>query len=131
MNIKNVLLNYGKRGDLGRKDALNERIRNVIQQNKLEEKSDIQHDGYFGTDLKPRSDDEDDASAGIAPLQASEPHQRENVCPPTYDLAFNRSNPRWIFSGIVLRTWNPLAPKLRLYHLATVATSALIEVHYS
>ncbi|GBM36268.1 hypothetical protein AVEN_160958-1, partial [Araneus ventricosus] len=44
----------------------------------------------------------------VHPLYISAPHQREDVQPPTYDLACN-----WpmIFSGIGFRTWNPLAPK--------------------
>ncbi|GBL72195.1 hypothetical protein AVEN_115176-1 [Araneus ventricosus] len=59
----------------------------------------------------------------LAPtLLTSAPHQREDVWPPTYDLACNRPNTRRIFSGIGFRTWSPLAPKSRPYHYATAAT---------
>ncbi|GBN13719.1 hypothetical protein AVEN_126562-1 [Araneus ventricosus] len=54
------------------------------------------------------------------PLQASAPHQREDVWPPTYDLTSNRPNTQRIFSGIKFRTWNPSALRPTPYHLTTV-----------
>ncbi|GBM68153.1 hypothetical protein AVEN_16436-1 [Araneus ventricosus] len=41
------------------------------------------------------------------PLHTSEPHQREVVWPPTYDLTYNRPNTRRIFRGIRFRTLWP------------------------
>ncbi|GBN18922.1 hypothetical protein AVEN_160896-1, partial [Araneus ventricosus] len=45
------------------------------------------------------------------PLEASEPHQRENFYLPTYDLTCNSPNTRRIFSQIGFRTWNSPARK--------------------
>ncbi|GBN73008.1 hypothetical protein AVEN_21297-1 [Araneus ventricosus] len=39
----------------------------------------------------------------------------------THDIRFTRPNTRRIFSGIVFRTWNPQAPKPKLYHSATLS----------
>ncbi|GBM60009.1 hypothetical protein AVEN_99947-1 [Araneus ventricosus] len=54
---------------------------------------------------------------GLAPpLQASTPHQPEDVCAPTYVLASNRPNTQRIFSGIGFGTWNTRAPRPMPYH---------------
>ncbi|GBM46881.1 hypothetical protein AVEN_10724-1 [Araneus ventricosus] len=51
----------------------------------------------------------------LAPsLQTSVPHQRKDVCPPTYDLTCNRLNTRRIFGGIGFRTCNPPATSRHL-----------------
>ncbi|GBM50432.1 hypothetical protein AVEN_53010-1 [Araneus ventricosus] len=42
-----------------------------------------------------------------------------------YALTCKRPHTRRIFSGIGLRTWNPLAPKPRLYRKATTVPSVL------
>ncbi|GBL76111.1 hypothetical protein AVEN_234407-1 [Araneus ventricosus] len=66
------------------------------------------------------------AAAELAPpLQTSALHQREDVCPHTYDLTCNRPNTRRIFSGIGFRTRN-LRPQVR--DLTTKATAALSGV---
>ncbi|GBL71520.1 hypothetical protein AVEN_248987-1 [Araneus ventricosus] len=48
---------------------------------------------------------------GRASVGIFAPHQRQEVWPPTYDLACNMPHTRWIFRGIGFRTWNPPAPK--------------------
>ncbi|GBM21284.1 hypothetical protein AVEN_53857-1, partial [Araneus ventricosus] len=50
------------------------------------------------------------------PLQASAPHQREDVSPSTYYLTSNKPNTRRIFSGIGFRTSIPPVPKPTPYH---------------
>ncbi|GBM73519.1 hypothetical protein AVEN_144301-1, partial [Araneus ventricosus] len=42
------------------------------------------------------------------PLQASAPHQREDVWPPASATCLHA---RWIFSGIGFRAWNLQAPE--------------------
>ncbi|GBN75345.1 hypothetical protein AVEN_44017-1 [Araneus ventricosus] len=39
------------------------------------------------------------------PLETSAPCQQKDIWPPSYDLACNRPNTRWVFSGIGFRTW--------------------------
>ncbi|GBN28553.1 hypothetical protein AVEN_222920-1 [Araneus ventricosus] len=60
--------------------------------------------GLFGTDLVILNSGQLTRTTPELPppLEASTSHQREEVCPPTYDLACNR-----IFSGIGFRTWTP------------------------
>ncbi|GBL74701.1 hypothetical protein AVEN_243583-1 [Araneus ventricosus] len=74
--------------------------------------------GYFGTDLAivncgPITRTMPEAAS---PLQDCAPQQREDVCPPTCDLACNRPNTRRIFSGVGFRTWNPPDPMPAPYH---------------
>ncbi|GBM80870.1 hypothetical protein AVEN_89755-1 [Araneus ventricosus] len=57
------------------------------------------------------------------PLQTSAPHQREDVSPPTYNLACNRPNVRRIFSGIGFGPGNPSSPRPTPYHQATDANA--------
>ncbi|GBM35891.1 hypothetical protein AVEN_125877-1 [Araneus ventricosus] len=70
------------------------------------------HKGYFGTDLVSLNRCQmTKTSPGLTrPLQASAPHQRDDVWPLTYDLARNRPKAQRIFNGIVFRTWNPPVP---------------------
>ncbi|GBL83045.1 hypothetical protein AVEN_165278-1 [Araneus ventricosus] len=66
----------------------------------------------------------------LAPLvQTSAPHQREDVCLPTYDLTCNRPNTRRIFSGIGFRIWNPAASRPTPYH-ETIAASLNLSEYY-
>ncbi|GBO35108.1 hypothetical protein AVEN_149254-1 [Araneus ventricosus] len=63
--------------------------------------------GLFGTDLVILySSQMTRATPELPPpLEVSASRQREEVCPPRYDLACNR-----IFSGIGFRTWIPPTP---------------------
>ncbi|GBL80391.1 hypothetical protein AVEN_92295-1 [Araneus ventricosus] len=76
-----------------------------------------QHEGYFGTDLIILNRGQiTRATPEPAPhLQNYAPHQREDVCPSTYDLACKSPNTRRTFSGIGFRTWNPSSSRPTSY----------------
>ncbi|GBN71871.1 hypothetical protein AVEN_99045-1 [Araneus ventricosus] len=57
------------------------------------------------------------------PLHTSAPHQRDDVWPPTYDLACNRPDTRRHDGDDGFRTWDTSTPKTRHYHKATAASS--------
>ncbi|GBN54015.1 hypothetical protein AVEN_253051-1 [Araneus ventricosus] len=53
------------------------------------------------------------------PLQTSALHQQDNVWPPTYDLACNRSTCTTNLQWNRVSKRNPPAPKLRAYYWVT------------
>ncbi|GBM78946.1 hypothetical protein AVEN_40510-1 [Araneus ventricosus] len=89
----------------------------------------MQHEGYFGTDLVILNLGQMTRTTPdlVPSLQSSVPHQREDVSPPTYDLACKQAqyttDLRWN------QVWNlkPSGPKAQTLPLGTAASSNSLQ----
>ncbi|GBO18159.1 hypothetical protein AVEN_29719-1 [Araneus ventricosus] len=59
--------------------------------------------------FEPRSEEGNENEAGAYQLQSSAAYEQKDMCTSTCDLTCKRSNSRWIFSGIEIRSL-PLRP---------------------